>query len=481
MPATSFYQPRPVPHFSTSLPQSTVSKDVIRPNDSHPVPLHPNLALSSNHAPRFVSNGYNSTPRDVPSDMVAKDGVDRCNKSLVAQHLKGPTSPPVPAMEPNLYNKVSPVLKIQDVGHSRISNVAPHMGNQSATTQHPSSEMDPNGKPILLSNGKVIQAGKRCGTVQYWRSSLQMPRVAVDINASSKGEISNTKKEMTIGTEFRSNHILKKGDSAQYGSQEESSVDVSARDIRIGRTGAELHKVGDSGNQHAFWRNATKLPRAVFDESRLKRLTSGRRKMNCSNLQHVEGGKDELGAYYDATKEAVADVDFNGDSGYAQGMLVDNRSGSTTECPMNEKAFQREARSLPEDDEYETRRLNLTREYELKRLRSLAQGKFSVKMNLRGRTKLESWLGSSVVTVKSTELIVVMFQLDNRVLSSRPEDRREALLNMENEDLRILEALMLRVTNRGGNANWLLLTGNFNTNNFEDKNNLEWRRKARMT
>ena len=120
-------------------------------------------------------------------------------------------------------------------------------------------------------------------------------------------------------------------------------------------------------------------------------------------------------------------------------------------------------------DQYEARRLQLMREYELKRLQTLAESKYGVKMNLRGRTKLEHWLGSDQVTNRATNFIVAMFSLDHRVLSPNADDRRVSLLNMRNEDLRILEALMLRVTNRSGHANWAQLTSSFTTQTFGEK------------
>lgn len=116
----------------------------------------------------------------------------------------------------------------------------------------------------------------------------------------------------------------------------------------------------------------------------------------------------------------------------------------------------------------ENRKLNLTRIFELKRIRALAHGKFTVKMNLRGRLKLLNWLCSTPLGTASTECIVTMFNIDAQVVSPDAQIRRTSVLCMNNDDLRIIEALMTRVLNRNGQANWSLLTSRFTAESFAD-------------
>ncbi|CAN8067816.1 unnamed protein product [Agarophyton chilense] len=111
---------------------------------------------------------------------------------------------------------------------------------------------------------------------------------------------------------------------------------------------------------------------------------------------------------------------------------------------------------------YDVRRMQLTRDNELQRLQTIAAGKIKVKMNLRGRTKIEQWLQRDDVVTKATALVVRMLRLDAAILSYNSSARKTALEKMSNEELRLLEALMIRLGNRNGHANWLILTDGLN-------------------
>jgi hypothetical protein len=116
--------------------------------------------------------------------------------------------------------------------------------------------------------------------------------------------------------------------------------------------------------------------------------------------------------------------------------------------------------SVPEERKLRQveRRFNLVRQYEIQKISGGAHQKEHVKMNLRGRTKLEAWLTEAPPeTLRAVQLIGAAFDLDERITSSVESARKAALHGMNNEDLRACEALMIRMNTRDGQANWHLL------------------------
>jgi hypothetical protein len=104
------------------------------------------------------------------------------------------------------------------------------------------------------------------------------------------------------------------------------------------------------------------------------------------------------------------------------------------------------------------RRYSLVRQFEIQKISGGAQQKGHVKMNLRGRTKLELWLAHAPSeTLRAVELVGGVLNLDERITSKLDTARRTALHAMRNEDLRACEALMIRIATRDGKANWRLL------------------------
>lgn len=114
----------------------------------------------------------------------------------------------------------------------------------------------------------------------------------------------------------------------------------------------------------------------------------------------------------------------------------------------------------------EFRRVRLVRDTELQRVQTIARNKMKVKMNLRGRTKIEHWLLKGDVVSKAIALLVRAFGLDSMVLSSSAPARKACLEKMKNDDLRLMEALMIRLGNKNGYESWELLTERFTPDSF---------------
>ena len=92
---------------------------------------------------------------------------------------------------------------------------------------------------------------------------------------------------------------------------------------------------------------------------------------------------------------------------------------------------------------------------ELGRVQEMARSRTHIKMNLRGRRKLENWLSAAKPFEKCTlRLAVPQLDVDMRLLSDDEATRRAALTNMPNEDLRIVEALKLRCETKEGAVFW---------------------------
>lgn len=114
------------------------------------------------------------------------------------------------------------------------------------------------------------------------------------------------------------------------------------------------------------------------------------------------------------------------------------------------------------EEQYAIRRLFVMKDYELKKLESDAESKYHMKMNLRGRQKLENWLASGdPVASSSVKYLVLTLNQDRRLVSDESKERQDALEDLDNRMLRKLEALKMRTSTRDGRTNWSLLTANF--------------------
>lgn len=92
---------------------------------------------------------------------------------------------------------------------------------------------------------------------------------------------------------------------------------------------------------------------------------------------------------------------------------------------------------------------------ELEKIGASGNIRAHVRVNLRGRVKLQQFLSEATpVFVWAVELCVREFGLDVRLTSLDVHTRKAALSGMDNRQLRILEALMLRVQTRAGERNW---------------------------
>lgn len=104
------------------------------------------------------------------------------------------------------------------------------------------------------------------------------------------------------------------------------------------------------------------------------------------------------------------------------------------------------------------RQLYVIAENEMAKIRSNALAKCHMKMNLRGRAKLNFLLDDDKVELMAAfQLLVSMFSLDERLLS-HVADRKIALLELDNYGLRVCEAFMLRFASRDGQASWKTIT-----------------------
>lgn len=101
---------------------------------------------------------------------------------------------------------------------------------------------------------------------------------------------------------------------------------------------------------------------------------------------------------------------------------------------------------------------------ELEKIQFQARERFSIRMNLRGRGKLEIWLTVDVggVSKYAVEVAVGKLALDGRLLCGEVIGVRAALGAMSNEPLRILEALHTRVQSKDGMRNWAFIRSHLN-------------------
>jgi hypothetical protein len=104
------------------------------------------------------------------------------------------------------------------------------------------------------------------------------------------------------------------------------------------------------------------------------------------------------------------------------------------------------------------KRLDLVKGYEVSKLEMCANMRNSVKMNLRGRARLEAWLSKAQSsTRRALSFVADIFHMDPLINSSYAEDRISAMLNMTNEMLRVCDALMKRTRTKDGRFKWGLL------------------------
>lgn len=95
---------------------------------------------------------------------------------------------------------------------------------------------------------------------------------------------------------------------------------------------------------------------------------------------------------------------------------------------------------------------------EIERIQSTASTRMHIKMNLRGRRKLENWLNTAH-TEDALKLAIPKLAVDMRLLSGDETVRRVAISSMPNADLRIVEALKLRSDTKEGTSAWNFITG----------------------
>lgn len=98
---------------------------------------------------------------------------------------------------------------------------------------------------------------------------------------------------------------------------------------------------------------------------------------------------------------------------------------------------------------------------ELSHVSRLARERFGIRMNLRGRTKLEVWITSAEgAALCALRIGVEKLSLDARVLDGDRAAVRAALGSMPNQPLRVMEALHTRVASKDGIRNWLYIAAN---------------------
>ena len=354
-----------------------------------------------------------------------------------------------------------------------------YAGPQAENRQPASEPQAPRGN---LAQEKVILAGKRCGTVEYWRSSLQMPRekgVIKSLKAPPQyyrrkarqgtpehlyqtQPVNNTPPDSTSVPQRAST-----GQASGYPLEPNTAYQPQGTmpdDYTQNHSSSERDDSSDGGEsqpEHKFWRSATKLPPSNIDSARMKKLASGKRRVDEPSREGVPTCvPDETPT--NASPPSGRQYGTPHQPGYV--VPRETEYAPQTEVPVPQQrvmkvnsqpyAPQREAGLGKPKAQSETRRLLFLRDFEMQRLKTIAQGKFHVKMNLRGRAKLQNWICSDEVSWEATNFVLSMFNTDRRVLSKNDDVRRNALYDMSNEDLRILEALMARIHSRGGRQNW---------------------------
>jgi hypothetical protein len=99
-------------------------------------------------------------------------------------------------------------------------------------------------------------------------------------------------------------------------------------------------------------------------------------------------------------------------------------------------------------------RFQTVMKFETEKLAEMRKQRAEVKMNLRGRAKLEFWLWSAAPnTMRAVSFLAIMFSLDPRLTSPKDGERTSGMQVMSNADLRLCEALMSRVSSRDGAEN----------------------------
>jgi hypothetical protein len=105
-------------------------------------------------------------------------------------------------------------------------------------------------------------------------------------------------------------------------------------------------------------------------------------------------------------------------------------------------------------------RFRTIKRFEMEKLSTMRTQRADVKMNLRGRAKIESWLLTAAPnTLRAVYFLVTLFSLDFRLMSKDDQERKIGLRDMSNFDLRLCEALMSRISSRDGaeNCEYLVL------------------------
>lgn len=409
----------------------------------------------------------------------------------------------------------------------------------------------------------VIQVGRRAGTVEYWRSSLQMPKTSgVKKNSAKKVSVpvKNVAKALQEGdapsgigapvvkvsgkppvmrrlmpklTPSPSSGPPLQRFSGPLGARAILPVTapisvpllaprptpiqpnpapppaaVPAQEKPRGPFPSNRGLVNpyatrtplDTGQKYEFWRTATKLPSVSSAKARQKRLQSSRQRMTSVSrppaLSGAPGPSDSTGSAVNMQAEVqprhpaqTANPDTVGypgrrvdtkSSALRTGQLStpqvaeanqDHQSAATPVVkegpdPVRGHVTMDEEEITPQmvidQEQSEMRRLHMTKDYELKKLESYAESRYHVKMNLRGRHKLQKWISTGEdIAVNSVLFLALVLNLDRRLVSESHVDRQSALEEMENEHLRMLEALMARTSTRDGHTNWSVLTENF--------------------
>lgn len=405
--------------------------------------LSPAACMRSNspHGPASPLPNFSPLPPACP--MPPASAPFRASPSASPSHastsLAGPASDTLhaPARPPSSVPTLATARSI-----APITSLAP-------TTPHRPSSRSPAGEQNSRSSSeKVIKVGRRAGTVHYWRSSLQMPKGNGTMKGfTKKGPISKSWQPSKRAPEpscrsavpiapapiFPLNHISQKVGEAS-----------GTRPAGVGTDSVLASQISLIYRNHRFWRLATKLPSMTPEEALARRIA-------CKipvDSRHDETGVSETRAN---EEEATAASQVGGHSG-------------STSAGIDE---QEDDMSFPpemtlDEEQHEIRRLHVTKEYELKKLERDAESKYRVKMNLRGRQKLENWLASGdLVALSSVKYLVLTLNLDRRLVSEEVKERQDALEDLDNRMLRKLEALKIRTSTRDGRTNWSLLTASF--------------------
>jgi hypothetical protein len=131
-------------------------------------------------------------------------------------------------------------------------------------------------------------------------------------------------------------------------------------------------------------------------------------------------------------------------------------SFSYRNAPIASQSFVHLSRAQRQEHAEVKKRIDLIRTFEMTKLEFNART--AVKMNLRGRARLEKWLkAASMDTRRAITFVATAFRMDNDILSDLPEERSRAMLRMTNDKLRLCDALMKRVTTRDGRFKWTLM------------------------